>query len=260
MCLCMLEVSLFYWWCQRTVGRRSAGGSFLITWSGVIVYMCLCMLEVSLFYWWSSPGLVSLCTGVIVYMCLCMLEVSLFYCWCQRTVGRRSAGGFFFSHLVWCPCVLGSLCTCVFVCLRSLCFTVRVNGRSIGRSAGGFFFNHLVWCLCVLVSLCKCVFVCLRSLCFTDGFNALNVYTPQPHTRNNVAIEIASQTAHAVNSRRLGNSGHSGCRRRETRQMFKLYNLQYLYNRRLMYRKSQNSQGTMHKAAAKILWTDIYVI
>ena len=110
-----------------------------------------------------------------------------------------------------------------------------------------------IWCPCVLVSLCTCVFVCLRSLCFTDGFNALNVYTPQPHTRNNVAIEIASQTAHAVNSRRLGNSGHSGCRRRETRQMFKLYNLQYLYNRRLMYRKSQNSQGTMHKAAAKIL-------
>ena len=104
-------------------------------------------------------------------MCLCMLEVSLFYCWCQRTVGRRSAGGFFFNHLVWCPCVLVSLCTCVFVCLRTLCFTEVVIGRSEGRSAGCFFFNHLVWCLCVLVSLCKWVFVCLTVLCFTDGVN-----------------------------------------------------------------------------------------
>ena len=113
----------------------------------------------------------SLCTGVIVYMCLCMLEVSLFYCWCQRTVGRRSAGGFFFNHLVWGPCVLVSLCTCAFVCLRSLCFNVGVNKRSDGRSSGGFFCNHLVRCPCVLVSLCTCVFACLRSLCFTDGVN-----------------------------------------------------------------------------------------
>ena len=61
-----------------------------------------------------------------------MLEVSLFYCWCQRTVGRRSAGGFFFNHLGWDLCVLVSLslCKCVFVCLTVLCFTDSVNGRS----------------------------------------------------------------------------------------------------------------------------------
>ena len=77
------------------------------------------------------------------------------------------------SHVpitIWCPCVLVSLCTCVFVCLRSLCFTDGVSGRRTAVG-GRFFFIHLVWCPCVLVSLCTCVYVCLRSLCFTDGVN-----------------------------------------------------------------------------------------
>ena len=91
-------------------------------------------------------------------MGLCMPDGSLFYWWCQRTVGRRSAGGVFFNHLV---CVLVYWCHCVPVSLFAwglfVLLFVSTDGRTVGRRAGFFL---ITWSgvfvyryLCVNVSL-----------------------------------------------------------------------------------------------------------
>ena len=62
-------------------------------------------------------------------------------------------------YKVYSKCLLKlALCTCVFACLRSLCFTDGVKGRSDGGRQAGFFLITwsgvlVYWCHCVHVSL-----------------------------------------------------------------------------------------------------------
>ena len=84
------------------------------------------------------------------------------------TVGRTFGlqADLFLIINVWCPCVLVSLCICIFFCLRTLCFTDGANKRSHGQSSG-----QMSLCTGVIVYMCLCM---LDALCFSDGGNGLS--------------------------------------------------------------------------------------